>query len=147
MTGWSPAQIWDPRSQQVWEKQKEVPVKKSGCEDRGKQQKDAQRQVSKAVCGNGCNFHSQCQSPGQQEVCPGLCKKGLLISMKIYRCFLTALKQFPPSGISCCIKLSGQNATRVSTGAAKQRHPWLNCRHQSERLSLGWKDFGMLRVQ
>lgn len=83
-------------------------MKQFGCEDRGKQQKDAQRQVSTAVSGNGCNFHGQSHEPGQQEVCPGLYKKGLLISMKIYRCFLTALKQRPHGGISCCTKLSGQ---------------------------------------
>jgi len=35
-------------------------------------------------------------------------KKGLLISVKICRCFLTALKQCPRGGISCCTKRSGQ---------------------------------------
>jgi len=93
VTGWSPAQLWDPGPQQVWKKQKVIPVKHLGCEDRGK---DAQRQVSTAVSGNGCNFSGQSDERRLQEVCSGLCKKRLANLRENLQMLFNSVKAVPP---------------------------------------------------
>lgn len=117
-------------------------MKKLGCKDGGKQQKDAQRHLSTAVW-KQLLFSWPVTGGWTGRGLPRLLQKRL---SGLHRMVPSSLKQCPPGGISCCTQTSGQTGTWLPTGAVKQKGPCLNCHRHSEELVWERKGLRMLKA-